>query len=325
MVIKGDNAKAAARKIRQTYHNIPSDATAKRWFQKFKSGDVSLERQKGGGRDKSFTDEELKELIDENPNLTLSEYGELLDVGKSCLSKRLSAINYTCKRTLWVPHQLSPANILNRKKICITLLEKNTHNPFLKNLMTSDESYILYETPHRRNEWSLVGSKPGYFAKAGLHPKKVMLCIWWDSEGVIYREFLPPNKTVDSDKYCEQLLEVRKALIKKRPAIINRSKVVFQHDNARPHVSKKTQELLEVLNWEVLPHPPYSPDIAPSDFHLFLHLKIALKGQKFKTTEELAGFVDDFFNDKPKSFFRDGIFKLPGLWEAIAKNDGKYL
>src|SRR3954469_23682395 len=43
----------------------------------------------------------------------------------------------------------------------------------------------------------------------------------------------------------------------------------LQHDNARPHTVKMTKEKLQALGWEVLPHPPYSPDLAPSDFHLF--------------------------------------------------------
>ena len=42
----------------------------------------------------------------------------------------------------------------------------------------------------------------------------------------------------------------------------------LQHDNARPHVTKPVKIYLETLKWEVLPHPPYSPDITPSDYYL---------------------------------------------------------
>ncbi|KDR22070.1 hypothetical protein L798_02924, partial [Zootermopsis nevadensis] len=44
-------------------------------------------------------------------------------------------------------------------------------------------------------------------------------------------------------------------------------------DNARPHTARRTASLLQEFSWEVFNHPPYSPDLAPSDFHLFLHLK----------------------------------------------------
>jgi histone-lysine N-methyltransferase SETMAR len=49
--------------------------------------------------------------------------------------------------------------------------------------------------------------------------------------------------------------------------------IVFLHDNARPHTARWTASLLQEFGWEVFNHPPYSPDLAPSDFHLFLHLK----------------------------------------------------
>ncbi|KAG5318210.1 MOS1T transposase, partial [Pseudoatta argentina] len=63
---------------------------------------------------------------------------------------------------------------------------------------------------------------------------------------------------------------VPRALKEKRPLYAQRhDKVILLHDNARPHVAKPVKTYLETLKWEVLPHPLYSPDIAPSDFHLF--------------------------------------------------------
>ncbi|CAF1449534.1 unnamed protein product [Rotaria magnacalcarata] len=52
-----------------------------------------------------------------------------------------------------------------------------------------------------------------------------------------------------------------------------RRKVRLRHGNARPHASKVTRQKLEKLEWEVLPHPPYSPDLAPSDYHPFRSLR----------------------------------------------------
>ncbi|PNF41325.1 hypothetical protein B7P43_G17042 [Cryptotermes secundus] len=49
--------------------------------------------------------------------------------------------------------------------------------------------------------------------------------------------------------------------------------VLLLHDNAHPHTANKTNERLRNFNWEVLEYPPYSPNLAPSDFHLFGPLK----------------------------------------------------
>jgi len=96
-----------------------------------------------------------------------------------------------------------------------------------------------------------------------------MLSIWWDYRGVIYHELLLSGKTIDSTVYCSQLTKLDQAIRKKRPELVNRKGVVFHHDNARPHTSLTTRNKLLTLGWDVLPHPTYSPDLAPSDYYLF--------------------------------------------------------
>jgi histone-lysine N-methyltransferase SETMAR len=86
-------------------------------------------------------------------------------------------------------------------------------------------------------------------------------------------QLLRPNKTINYEVYCQQLDRVNECLKEKRPHLVNRKGVVFHQDNARPHVSKMTQQKIKELNWEILDHPPYSPDLAPSDYHLFRSFK----------------------------------------------------
>jgi histone-lysine N-methyltransferase SETMAR len=57
--------------------------------------------------------------------------------------------------------------------------------------------------------------------------------------------------------------------------------MLLRHKNARPHAAADTIENIQKLNSELLPHPPYSPDLAPSDCHLFGSLKRALQGRRF--------------------------------------------
>jgi histone-lysine N-methyltransferase SETMAR len=92
-----------------------------------------------------------------------------------------------------------------------------------------------------------------------------MLCIWWDWKGILYYDLLPRNQTINSDVYCSQLDRLNAAIDQKRPELVNHKGVVFHHDNARPHVSLATRQKLMQLGWDVLPHPPYLPDLAPSD------------------------------------------------------------
>ena len=104
--------------------------------------------------------------------------------------------------------------------------------------------------------------------------------------GVLYYELLPENQTINSNNYCSQLDQPKATLDEKHPELVNRKRVIFHQDNTRPHVSLTTRQKLLQLGWEVLIHLPYSPDIAPSDFHLFqsLNEKISIPWKTVKGT-----------------------------------------
>ena len=70
------------------------------------------------------------------------------------------------------------------------------------------------------------------------------------------------------------------------------------------------------LKYELLEHPPYSPDLAPSDFWLFSHLKNCMRGKSFSSNYEVIAAVDEYFADLPKKHYRDdnGILNLEERW-----------
>jgi len=79
-------------------------------------------------------------------------------------------------------------------------------------------------------------------------------------------------------------------------------------------------DTLHALKSEVLKHPPYSPDLAPSDFHLFGPIKEHLRGQKFADDDEVMEAVQSWLKATPKSFFLEGIRTLVGRWtKCVAK------
>ncbi|KAG5324286.1 MOS1T transposase, partial [Pseudoatta argentina] len=95
------------------------------------------------------------------------------------------------------------------------------------------------------------------------------------------------------DRYRLQLMRLSRALKEKRSLYAQRhDKVILLHDNARPHVAKPVKTYLETLKWEVLPHPLYSPDIAPSDFHLFRSMAHGLADRRFHSYEEAQKWID---------------------------------
>ncbi|GFW76638.1 histone-lysine N-methyltransferase SETMAR [Trichonephila clavipes] len=89
---------------------------------------------------------------------------------------------------------------------------------------------------------------------------------------------------IDSDRHNTTLEE-------KWPELTNRKAVVFHHDNARPHTSLVTRQKLLELGWDVLPHPPYSPDHAPSDYFLFRSLQNSLNGKNFNNDDDVKSYL----------------------------------
>jgi histone-lysine N-methyltransferase SETMAR len=65
------------------------------------------------------------------------------------------------------------------------------------------------------------------------------------------------------------------------------NQALLLHDNARPHTNLRTGEAVATMGYTVLSHPPYSPDLVPSDFHIFGFLKYALLGRRFAGGDEL--------------------------------------
>ncbi|GBP51768.1 Mariner Mos1 transposase [Eumeta japonica] len=145
------------------------------------------------------------------------------------------------------------------------------------------------------------------------------------NERVIYYELLKPNETITGDRYRIQLIHLSGALKEKRSEYSKRlDKVILLHDNARSHVAKPVKTYLEMLEWDVLPHPPYSPDIAPSDYHLFRSMAHALIDQKFTLYEDCQKWVDLWISSKDKDIFQHGIHLLPERWQKVVESDRKY-
>lgn len=85
-----------------------------------------------------------------------------------------------------------------------------------------------------------------------------------------------------------------------------------------------TKAKLAILGWDVLPHPPYSPDLAPTDFKAFRSLQNWLNGKEFQSEEELRASVQQWMDGKSSGFWVKGIAELPKRWELVQEYEGDY-
>ena len=114
-----------------------------------------------------------------------------------------------------------------------------------------------------------------------------------------------------------------KEIEEKRSGLATRKGVIFNKDNARPHTSLVTRKKLLELGWEVMPHPPYSPDLAPSDYHLLRSFQKQLNGEIFDSNEALINELIQFFASKNQTFYESGIMKLTDRWQKVVEQNGQ--
>ncbi|GFX25277.1 histone-lysine N-methyltransferase SETMAR [Trichonephila clavipes] len=125
-----------------------------------------------------------------------------------------------------------------------------------------------------------------------------------------------PAQTIPkADIHQKKLEKLNDALQQKRSELINRKGVVNHQDNSRPHTSLVTRQKLLQLEWDAMPHPPYSPNLSPSDYYLFWSLQNFLDGKTFTSNEEVKNHLDQFFASKAQKFYDRRIMLQPERWQ----------
>ena len=309
---KGRNASQAHKKLYALYGNEAlKERQCQNWFAKFRSGDFSLKDAQRSGRPVEVDKTHIMAIIDSDRSSTTREIAEKLNVSHTCIQKRIKQLGYVKKLDLWVPHQLDEIHLKQRISICDSLLKRNEIDSFLKRLIIGDEKLIVYTAQ----------TTP----KAEIRQKKIILSVWWDYKGILYFELLSKKQMINSNVYVQQLAKLNDALQEKRPELADHKRVVIQHDNSKFHTSLVARQKLLELGWDVLSHPPHSPDLAPSDYHLFRSMQKSLNGKIFNDADDVKSHLIQFFADKNQKFYEHGIMILPERWQKVIEKNGQHL
>jgi len=135
---------------------------------------------------------------------------------------------------------------------------------------------------------------------------------------------VPSGTTVTAAYYRQVLQKLRRKMHANRPDLLENG-VLILHDKARPTLGKDVRELLDGYSWEVLPHPPYSPEMSPPDFDLFPKLKINICRVRFSTLEDLSASITRRVRQLSCSRDLTGVMDLPKCWDAVIRQKGDYI
>ena len=124
--------------------------------------------------------------------------------------------------------------------------------------------------------------------------------------------------------YANLLDQLRTAIREQRRGKLSKGDLL-QQDNARVHTCKVAMDAVERNGYELIPHPAYSPDLAPSDFFLFPNLKKDIRGLHFRSDEEVVRAVEEGVNGKDPDFFSSGLMALEHRWSKCITLEGNYI
>ena len=135
-------------------------------------------------------------------------------------------------------------------------------------------------------------------------------------------DYKPAGTSVTGEYYANVIKQLRVAIKEKRKGK-RAAGVLLLHDNAPVHKSRVAQAA--ICECEQLNHPPYSPDLAPSDYYLFRNLKSHLRGTRFRDVDELKAATEAWFEDQIDDFYFKGIDCLKEKWAKCIKVKGDYI
>ncbi|UYV78938.1 hypothetical protein LAZ67_17000346 [Cordylochernes scorpioides] len=239
----------------------PSYSTVKKWVAAFKLGRISTEDEHRPGRPvESVTQENINKihvLVMLDRRMTVRRIEETLGILKTTVDRIMREHLGLWKLSArWVPKLLTPDQKAVRRKLSSDNLALFEANP---------EEFAHHFTPESMQQsmqWRTSGFPPPKKAKTVPSAGKVMVSVFLDSEGVLLLDFLNKGQTIAGNHYANLVKQLREAIKEKRRGMLS-MKIVYHQDNALSLRSLQAMAAIYDSGFELLPHAPYSPDIAP--------------------------------------------------------------
>ncbi len=330
----GMSASATMNLLRQAYggqgRKVLSERRVRFWYKAFQTGHTRIADLPRTAKPKTGRSPEniaaVRQAIRRDRRMTVAALSRRLHITQTTVYRILKQdLKMVRKAAKFVPKQLTDYQKRQRQRICELLLRRHELDPkFFSKVVTMDEAWIYQydpETKVQSTQWLQKNEEcPHKFLRARA-TGKLMLVSFFDSRGLLYYEIVQ-NRTVNKHVFCNIVNRMRLAFKRRRPKV----KQLWLHmDNVPTHKAVMTQEILRRSNIKTVPHPPYSPDLAPSDFWFYAHFKKPLRGIRFGSLDELEGVVARRVGEIPSHLYKHCVnVSWPKHWLRCVARDGGY-
>lgn len=273
----------------------PSLATVTGWYREFKRGRDNLQDESRTGRPSTANTEtnvdRVRDLLNADRRVTYDIIEASLGISSGTVRKILHEELGVKKLTSrWVPHLLTQEQKDCRVEWCRFMLRKfdGGKSRSVSQIISGDETWIYTYEPERKSQsqvWMFPNEEPPTKVVRCRSVGKQMVATFVRRSGLIATIPLQNRRTVNAEWYTTVCLpQVFSVLKQQRPKSELRG-ISLHHDNASAHTAAQTLDFLGEEGVKLIPHPAYSPDLAPCDFFVFPRAKDRLRGRRFDTPE----------------------------------------
>lgn len=327
--LKKYKSERITKELQEVYgNNAYKQSTVKYWIHQFAIGRIDLNDAPRSGRPNDFSLSSLiQKLLDKDPYLSARQLAKMLNSNHHtiihCLMDDLGLV---WKHLRWVPHFLTKEIKklrVERSKVLLSKLKECREENF-SGILTGDESWFVfcYEPTHR---WMLQNEKPEDIVQSTNYQKKVMVSIYISPDGQYLIDILPTGQKFNSQYFCDSILPKLESFAFPDGREKHSRKWLLHFDNAPVHKSKLTTESIDNSNFELLPNPPYSPDLAPLDFAIFGTIKEKMPYAQYLDEEDLLSQIKKILNEFEEGFFARVFEAWEHRLEECIKRKGDYV
>ena len=331
----GEDAKQIHADLAEVYKDTAcSYRTVTGWMRKFREGRQSFEDLPRAGRPNEAVNDRnmdtVRNMIKKNPHISV--FLLFLNIGVSVGSVETIIHEHLKFRKVcakWVPHKLTEIQKRSRVDSCKEMLKLFEPNgpKRLSDIVTGDESWFNYCTTPRKSDncvWVSEDEPRPHVLWPDFRSRKRMFTIFFNSRGPVCVDVLPEKMTITGQYYTNIVLpKMVKEMTEQRPAT-GTARVLLLHDNASSHKTKMVSAYLDQEKIKQLPHPPYSPDLAPCDFWLFPKIKKQLAGKPFGRVQDLAKAIHSEMRSIPQEDYAHAFSNWRNRLQLCIDAGGEY-
>lgn len=329
LIKKGFKGSQIIKELEEVYGNDSLSKTQVYfWISEIRGGRKDLQNIESPGRPlQENVSEKILYWLDIEPYASVQRLAHLCGHHPFTIKTRLiEHLGYKKYYLRWVPHMLT--SDMKKKRVTYFKQMLEALLKFQKegyhHIITGDESWFYLRYFHRFI-YAQSREKVENIPKRLISEPKFMFTIFWNPWCFFIINVLPPSQKFNSEYFINQILKPLGEKLYPNGRKKYSKKYSLHFDNAKPHTSLKTKNFISNSELSQLPHPPYSPDIAPIDFYLFGKLKTDLKGHNFENEIQLFEYITEYVgnidHDELMAVFDEWINRL----QEVISTGGEYI